>query len=80
MVAIRLMRSGTKKKPFYRIVAIDREKPRESAYIDLLGTYDPKKNPSEVIMDQAKYDEWIKKGARPSETVRSLAKRVKSEK
>lgn len=76
MVAIRLTRAGTKHRPFYRIVAIDREKPRESRYIDLIGHYNPMSEPAEVKLDLEKYNEWIKKGAKPSQTVRSLLKKV----
>jgi len=76
MVAIRLTRAGTKHRPFYRIVAIDREKPRESRYIDLIGHYNPMSEPAEVKLDVEKYNEWIKKGAKPSQTVRSLLKKV----
>jgi small subunit ribosomal protein S16 len=76
MVAIRLTRAGTKHRPFYRIVAIDREKPRESRYIDLIGHYNPMSEPVEVKLDLEKYNEWIKKGAKPSQTVRSLLKKV----
>ncbi|MBN1197305.1 MAG: 30S ribosomal protein S16 [Candidatus Aminicenantes bacterium] len=76
MVAIRLTRAGTKHRPFYRIVAVDREKPRESRYIDLIGHYNPMSEPAEVKLDLEKYNEWIKKGAKPSQTVRSLLKKV----
>ncbi|HDP95206.1 MAG TPA: 30S ribosomal protein S16 [Candidatus Aminicenantes bacterium] len=76
MVAIRLTRAGTKHRPFYRIVAIDREKPRESRYIDLIGHYNPMSEPAEIKLDMEKYNEWIQKGAKPSQTVRSLLKKV----
>jgi len=76
MVAIRLTRAGTKHRPFYRIVAIDRERPRESRYIELLGFYNPLTDPVEIKLDVEKYNEWIKKGAKPSQTVRSLLKKV----
>ncbi|MDY0296809.1 MAG: 30S ribosomal protein S16 [Acidobacteriota bacterium] len=76
MVAIRLTRAGTKHRPFYRIVAIDREKPRESRFIDLIGHYNPISDPAEIKLDVEKYNEWIKKGAKPSQTVRSLLKKV----
>ena len=76
MVVIRLMRMGMKKKPFYRIIAVDKEKPRESRFIELIGHYDPKTNPSKINIDLQKYQAWIKKGAQPSETVKSLIKRV----
>ncbi|MFA5933324.1 MAG: 30S ribosomal protein S16 [Microgenomates group bacterium] len=62
-VKIRLMRIGAKKRPFYRIVAIDERKKRSGEYLDLLGTYNPLTNPKEIILKQDKIDEWIKKGA-----------------
>ncbi len=80
MVAIRLTRMGTKHRPFYRVVAVDKEKPRESRFIELIGYYNPMTNPAEIKIDLKKYEEWIKKGAKPSQTVRSLIKKVKSDK
>ncbi|MDD2823293.1 MAG: 30S ribosomal protein S16 [Candidatus Daviesbacteria bacterium] len=62
-VKIRLMRIGAKKRPFYRIVAIDERKKRSGEYLELLGTYNPLTNPKEIILKQDKIDEWIKKGA-----------------
>jgi len=62
-VKIRLMRIGAKKRPFYRIVAIDERKKRSGEYLDLLGTYNPLTEPKEIILKQDKIDEWIKKGA-----------------
>ena len=79
MVVIRLTRRGAKHRPFYRIVAIDREKARESRYIDLLGYYNPLTDPVDIRIDLVKYHDWIKKGAKPSQTVKSLIKKVKSE-
>jgi small subunit ribosomal protein S16 len=80
MVVIRLTRFGGKKKPYYRIVAVDREKPRETKYIDLIGTYNPLIDPAQIKIDFAKYDLWISKGAQPSETVKSLVKKVNTAK
>jgi small subunit ribosomal protein S16 len=77
MVVIRLTREGTKHRPFYRIVAMDRKRPRESRYIDLIGHYNPMREQPEIRVDFNKYNEWIKKGAKPSETVKTLIKRVK---
>ena len=77
MVVIRLTRGGTKHRPFYRIVAMDRKRPRESRYIDLIGHYNPMREQPEIRVDFNKYNEWIKKGAKPSETVKSLIKKVK---
>lgn len=76
MVVIRLTRFGGKKKPFYRIVAVDREKPRESAYIELLGQYNPQVEPALIKIDMDKYERWIRRGARPSVTVQSLVKKA----
>lgn len=76
MVAIRLTRFGGKKKPYYRVVAVDREKPRESRYIELLGQYNPLTKPAEIKIDMEKYNQWIRKGAQPSVTVRSLVKQL----
>lgn len=79
MVVIRLTRRGTKHKPFYRVIAIDKRKPRESRYIDLIGHYNPMPEKEEIKIDLAKYDEWIKKGAKPSTRVKSLIKRVNTD-
>ena len=77
MVVIRLTRLGTKHRPFYRIVATDRRKPRESRYIDLIGYYNPMRKEPDVKINFDKYNEWIQKGAKPSTTVKSLIKKVK---
>lgn len=77
MVMIRLTRGGTKHRPFYRIVAMDKKRPRESRYIDLIGHYNPMREQPEIRVDFNKYNEWINKGAKPSETVKTLIKRVK---
>lgn len=79
MVVIRLTRMGTKHRPFYRIVATDRQAPRESRYIDLIGHYDPLAAQSQIKVDMEKYNSWIQKGARPSDTVKSLIKKVGSD-
>ena len=79
MVVIRLTRGGTKHKPFYRIVAMDRRRPRESRYIHLIGHYNPMREQPELQVDFNKYNDWIKKGAKPSETVKSLIKKVKAD-
>jgi small subunit ribosomal protein S16 len=79
MVVIRLTRRGTRHRPFYRIVAMDKAKPRESRYIELIGHYNPMTDPVEIKIDVDKYDEWIKKGAKASQTVKSLLKKVKTD-
>ena len=65
-VKIRLMRIGTNRRPFYRIVAVDERKKRTGGYLELLGTYNPLTEPKEINLEQAKIDAWIKKGAVPS--------------
>ncbi len=77
MLKIRLMRFGAKKRPFYRIVAIDSRAPRESRAIAFLGYYDPKKEPALVKIDKEKILELIKKGAQPSQPVSRILKREK---
>ena len=79
MVVIRLTRGGTKHRPYYRIVATDKRRPRESRYIDLIGHYNPMLENAEIKVDFDKYNGWIKKGAKPTHTVKSLVKKVKTE-
>ena len=74
MVKIRLTRMGSKKAPFYRIVAIDERKARDAQYLDNIGYYDPTKEPAVVKVDTAKATEWLNKGAQPIDTVRSIFK------
>ena len=75
MVKIRLRRMGAKKAPFYRIVVADARYPRDGRFIDEVGTYDPMKNPSEFKVDEDKVKTWIKNGAQPTDTVKSLLKK-----
>ena len=75
MVKLRLTRMGAKKAPFYRIVAIDERKARGAEYLDNIGYYNPTKNPVEVRIDAEKANIWLKNGAQPTETVRSLLKK-----
>ena len=74
-VRIRMTRMGTKKKPFYRIVAADSEAPRDGKFIEILGHYDPMTDPAVIKVDEGKVNSWLKKGARASESVRSLLKK-----
>ena len=73
-VKIRLTRMGAKKNPFYRIVVADSRSPRDGRFIEILGNYDPTKNPAEIHVDEARAIDWMKKGATPTDTVRSLLK------
>ncbi len=72
MVKLRLQRFGTKKKPFYRVVAADSKKPRDGRYLEIVGVYDPTKEPTYVNIDQEKILKWLRNGAQPTDTVRSL--------
>lgn len=62
-VKIRLMRIGAKKRPFYRVVAVDERKKRTGGYLELLGTYNPLTEPKEIILKKDRIDFWIKQGA-----------------
>ena len=74
-VVLRLKRMGANKKPFFRIVAAERTSPRDGRFIEQLGYYDPKKNPAEIKIDEKKVVNWLKNGAQPSATVKSLLKK-----
>jgi small subunit ribosomal protein S16 len=76
MVKIRLRRMGAKKAPFYRIVVADSRYPRDGRFIEEIGTYDPKANPAELKVDVERAQAWIKTGAQPTETVKSLLKKA----
>ena len=74
-VTIRLTRMGAKKKAFYRLVVADSRFPRDGRFIEVVGTYNPNLNPPSISLNQEKIDAWLKQGARPTTTVRSLIKR-----
>jgi small subunit ribosomal protein S16 len=71
-VKLRLMRMGKKKQPTYRIVAADSRSPRNGRFIEIVGTYRPREEPSEVEVDNARAVEWLRKGAQPTERVQRL--------
>jgi small subunit ribosomal protein S16 len=71
-VKIRLTRLGRKKMPFYRIIVADIEAKRDGKFLDILGTYDPMKDPAEVKIDSDKLKIWLDRGALPTNTVKSL--------
>jgi small subunit ribosomal protein S16 len=79
MLSIRLRRTGTTKKPHYRVVVAEARDWRDGRFVEVLGHYDPRREPAEVKIDAARAKYWIEKGARPSETVRSLLKKVQAE-
>ena len=76
MLKIRLRRMGAKKNAFYRIVVSDSRKTPGSRFLDVLGTYDPGTDPATVKLDLDRTEEWIRKGAQASETVKSLISRA----
>ncbi len=71
-VKLRLMRMGKKKQPTYRVVAADGRSPRDGRFIEIVGTYDPRAEPSVVKLDNDKAVEWLRKGAQPTEPVAKL--------
>jgi len=71
-VKIRLTRVGSKKKPFYRIIVTDIRSPRDGKFIERIGTYDPKEEPSKIEIDKDKAINWLKKGAKPTNTVQKI--------
>ena len=75
MVKIRRRRMGAKKAPFYRIVVADSRSPRDGRFIEEIGTYNPMLEPSEFKVDADKVREWMKNGAQPTETVKTLLKK-----
>jgi len=74
-VRIRLARHGAKKKPFYRIVVADSESPRDGKYLENVGTYNSLLDPVQVTLKPERIRYWMDKGAKPSDTVRSLLKK-----
>jgi small subunit ribosomal protein S16 len=77
-VRIRLTRIGRKKKPFYRVIVADHESPRDGKFLEIVGTYDPLQDPVVVTLDTERINDWIGKGAEPSDTVRSLIKKYEA--
>jgi small subunit ribosomal protein S16 len=75
MVAIRLRRAGSKKRPFFRVVVTDSRVARDSSFVEILGHYNPRSKPAVVHVDQERVSYWLGKGAQPSDSVRTLIKR-----
>jgi len=74
-VKLRLTRRGAKKSPFYRVVAADERMPRDGRFLEVLGTYDPTRDPAVVELDEENIVKWLEKGAIPSLTVKQLIKK-----
>ncbi len=77
MLRIRLRRMGKKHSPFYRVVVSDSRRTPGARFTEVLGTYDPRLDPAEVRIDVERADEWMRKGAHPSETVSRLIARAR---
>lgn len=75
---IRLTRMGSKKRPFYRIVAMESQSRRDGRPLEFLGTYNPMREPAEIKLDTENIQKWIDRGAQPTDTVRSLLKKADS--
>jgi small subunit ribosomal protein S16 len=73
-VKLRLMRMGKTKQPTYRVVAADARSPRNGRFIEIVGTYEPRQEPSRIIIDNDKAVAWLRKGAQPTDRVESLLK------
>ena len=78
-VSIRLRREGAKNRPYYKVVVADSRSPRDGKFIELIGTYDPKKPDHNSTLKLDRIDHWISQGAQPSDTVRSLIKKNKTQ-
>ncbi len=76
MVKIRLTRLGSHKRPFYRVVVADSRARRDGPFVEILGTYDPLKEPSEIKLDIDKARVWIQKGAQPTVTAKKLMQKA----
>ena len=70
------MRFGRRKRPFYRVVAADSRAPRDGKFLEILGYYDPLKEPYEFKVDPEKVKKWLERGAEPTETVRALLRKI----
>ena len=75
MVVIRMMRVGSKKKPYFRVVVTEARTARESSFVENVGTYNPRAKPAQVNINKERVEHWLKKGAKPSDSVRTLLRR-----
>lgn len=75
MLSIRMRRVGSKKRAYYRVVVAEGREPREGRFLEILGTYNPRTRPATVEIDRERVNYWIKQGARPSDSVRTLIAR-----
>ncbi len=76
MLAIRLRRTGSKKRPFFRVVVTDSRTARDSSFVEVLGFYNPRTKPETLEIDRERLAHWLKTGAKPSDTIRTLVHRL----
>jgi small subunit ribosomal protein S16 len=76
LLAIRLMRTGAKKRPSYRIVVKEKQSKRDGAFLENLGTYNPTREPAEITLKAERVQYWIEQGAQPTDTVRQIIKQA----
>jgi small subunit ribosomal protein S16 len=76
MLVIRLRRMGSKKRPYFRVVVTDSRAARDSSFVEVLGHYDPRARPERLEIDRERLDHWVKVGALPSDSIRTLVKRL----
>jgi len=79
MLVIRLRRTGSKKRPFFRVIVTDSRAARDSSFVEVLGSYNPRTKPETLKVDRERLAHWIKVGAVPSDTVRTLVDRMPAE-
>ena len=78
MLMIRLARTGATKKPNYRVVVIEKERARDGRFLEIVGHYDPRKNPVTLVLKTERIEYWMKRGAQPSDTVRNFLRKLQS--
>jgi small subunit ribosomal protein S16 len=76
MLAIRLRRMGSKKRPYFRVVVTDSRTARDSSFVEVLGYYNPRTRPERLEIKRDRLDHWLKAGAQPSDSIRTLVKRI----
>ena len=72
MLSIRLRRAGSSRKPYFRVVVTEARSGRDSSFVENVGTYNPRSKPADVALNKARLEHWLKRGAKPSDTVRTL--------
>ena len=76
MLVIRLRRAGSKGRPFFRVVVTEAKSALVGSFVEVLGHYNPRTKPETLVLDRTRLDHWVKQGARPSDTVRTLVDRM----